>query len=89
MKIFGNRLNLDEMDRMIKGKYETEVACTGLDDRLYIFLTNGEIAEEVRIFASDKTGLNLRAFHVILIDEIPKNEAGKIKYKELEKYYEV
>lgn len=87
LKIYGNRVNLDEMDRMIKGKFEVDVACGGIDDHMYIFLTDGSRANGIRKFASDKTGLNLGAFTVKVIDEIPKNGAGKTQYKELEKYY--
>ena len=36
----------------------------------------------------DKTKLNLAAFKVLVIDEIPKNDSGKTLYKELTKYYE-
>jgi acyl-coenzyme A synthetase/AMP-(fatty) acid ligase len=32
---------------------------------------------------SNKMGLNPRAFDVIVVDEIPKNLAGKILYMEL------
>ena len=35
---------------------------------------------------AEKTGLNPSAFTVKAIDEIPKNEAGKTLYKELEQY---
>lgn len=87
LKIHGNRVNLDEMDQMIKGNFQVEVACGGVDDHMYIFLTEGSLANDIKKFASDKTGLNLGAFTVKVLDEIPKNDAGKIQYKELEKYY--
>jgi hypothetical protein len=50
-------------------------------------VTDESILEDVRIFISDKTRLNPSAFCVIKINEIPKNDAGKILYTELEKYY--
>ncbi len=88
LKIFGNRVNLDEMDRLIKGAYEIEVACAGVDDHMYIFLTNEKYADDVRTYASQKTGLNASAFKVLTIGEIPKNDSGKVLYTELSKYYE-
>lgn len=88
LKIYGNRVNLDEVDRMIKGAFEIEVASAGVDDHLYIFLTEGKYAETVREFVVSKTKLNQAAFKVIVIDEIPKNDSGKTLYKELTKYYE-
>lgn len=90
LKIYGNRVNLDEMDRLIKGKYDIEVACAGVDDHMYVFVAGADDElelDEIKDFASAKTGLNPVAFKVVLIDEIPKNDSGKVLYKELESYY--
>lgn len=89
LKIFGNRVNLDEIDRLIKKNFAgMECASCGIDDQMYIFITLEEKKDEVRKYISQKTGINLVAFRVIVIDEIPKNEAGKILYKDLERYYD-
>lgn len=88
LKIYGNRVNLDEIDRLIKGKFEIEAASTGVDDHMYLFVTDEKYAEPVREFVINKTRLNPAAFKVIVIDEIPKNDSGKTLYKELTKYYE-
>ncbi len=88
LKIYGNRVNLDEIDRLIKGEFEIEVASAGVDDHMYIFVTDEKMAEPVREFVISKTKLNPVAFKSIVIDEIPKNESGKTLYKELTKYYE-
>lgn len=88
LKIYGNRVNLDEIDRMIRGKFSIEAAATGVDDRMYIFVTNEKDAEPVRDFVISKTKLNPSAFKVVVIDEIPKNDSGKTQYKELVKYYD-
>ena len=88
LKIYGNRVNLDEIDRLIKGEFGIEEASSGTDDHLCIFITDKKYANSVREFAIRKTKLNLAAFKVIIIDEIPKNESGKILYQELKKYYE-
>lgn len=88
LKIYGNRVNLDEIDCLIKGKFEIEVASVGADDHMYLFVTDEKDAEPVREFVINKTRLNPAAFKVIVIDEIPKNDSGKTLYKELTKYYE-
>ena len=90
LKIYGNRVNLDEVDRLIKGQFSIEAASAGKDDHLYIFLTapDKDKAEEVKSFIVSKTKLNQAAFNVIIIDSIPKNDSGKTLYKELAKYYE-
>ena len=88
LKIYGNRVNLDEIDRLIKGEFEIEVASAGVDDHMYIFITDEKMADPVRDFVIEKTKLNPVAFKSIVIDEIPKNDSGKTLYKELTKYYE-
>jgi acyl-coenzyme A synthetase/AMP-(fatty) acid ligase len=89
LKIYGNRVNLDEIDRLIKGKFDgIDCASTGVDDHMYIFVTDESIAKQVREFVIFKTRLNPAAFKTIVINEIPKNDAGKTLYKELTKYYE-
>ncbi|MSA70576.1 AMP-binding protein [Holdemania massiliensis] len=87
LKIYGNRINLDEIERMIKGKFGIECASSGIDDHLYIFVTDTNFIEKVKRFVSEKTRLNSMAFKVIAIPLIPKNEAGKILYKDLAAYY--
>lgn len=88
LKIYGNRVNLDEVDRMIKGRFENlECASAGMDDHMYLFVTDEAYAEQVKEFVVAKTGLNQAAFKVIVVDSIPKNDAGKTLYRELEKYY--
>ena len=88
LKIYGNRVNLDEIDRLIKGEFEIDAASSGVDDHLYIFVTDEKMADPVRDFVIGKTKLNPAAFKVICIDEIPKNDSGKTLYTELTKYYE-
>ena len=90
LKIFGNRVNLDETERLIKSEFPSaDVACGGVDDKMFIFLTDEQYSEKVRQFVSLKTGLNSSAFKVVRLDVIPKNDSGKTLYRELEKYYEV
>lgn len=86
LKIFGNRVNLDETERLIKTYYpDFECACTGTDDAMKIFITDETKLKEVQTFVADKTHLNFVAFHVEYIETIPKNDAGKTLYSELNK----
>lgn len=87
LKIYGNRINLDEVDRLIKAEFNIEVASSGIDDHMYIFVTEQDKADSIRDFVIGKTKLNPVAFKVVVIDEIPKNDSGKTLYKELAKYF--
>lgn len=91
LKIFGNRVNLDEAERMVKQfAKECDCACGGVDDKLFVFLTGASVqrVEQVHHFLAEKTGLHPSAFVVKQIEEIPKNESGKTLYGQLEEYYD-
>lgn len=89
LKIFGNRVNLDETERLIKGCFnEIDCACAGRDDAMYIFITDESKAKEVRNFVAETSHLNFTAFHVKYLASIPRNDVGKAIYAELEKYYD-
>lgn len=87
LKIYGNRVNLDEVEKLIKDNYhQLECACCGTDDHMDIFITDETAIDKIKAFTAQKTGLNPVAFHVYVIENIPKNEAGKTLYGELKKY---
>lgn len=88
LKIFGNRVNLDDAERLVKTKFATaDVACGGVDDKLYIFAVNKDLLPAMKKFLADETGLNASAFKIVKLSEIPHNTAGKTLYRELTKYY--
>lgn len=84
VKLFGNRVNLDECEQLLKRRFDgIDCACAGRDDRMEIFLENAALAGEARRFLAETTGLHFSAFAVRIIGEIPKNEAGKTLYTAL------
>lgn len=88
LKIYGNRVNLDDCERMLKAEFQGgDLACGGVDDRLYIFAVNETELPAMRGYLSDKTGLNPSAFMTRHLDAIPHSESGKVLYSELEQYY--
>ena len=85
LKIFGNRVNLDEIEGMIKTAFpEIDCACGGSDDKMIIFITEDTKKNDILAFLSEKTGLNKAAFRVSFIFKIPRNDSGKILYSNLE-----
>lgn len=88
LKIYGNRVNLDEVDGLVKEKFPAlDCASAGVDDHLYVFITEAGQEDAVKDFLVHRTKLNPAAFRVAAIDKIPKNDAGKTLYRELEAYY--
>ncbi len=84
LKIFGNRVNLDEIDRLVKAKFEDiDCASTGVDDRMKTFITDESLVVPVRQYLSQTTHLSESAFDVRFLPSIPKNASGKTLYKEL------
>jgi len=84
LKIFGNRINLDETENILKTRFcDVDLACSGVDDKIHIYVTDNKIVGDVRQYLSNKMGLNHIAIIVKYINEIPKNESGKTAYKDL------
>jgi len=84
LKIFGNRVNLDETERLIKGHFpDIDCACDGVDDKMTIYVTDASKLKEVQDFVAGKTHLNFSAFHVVFLSQMPKNTSGKTLYSQL------
>ena len=84
LKLFGLRVSLDETERLLKMQYPgTDFVCTGDDKLMRIFTTKEELKDQIIPFISGKTNLHHSAFRVILLDEIPYNEYGKVRFEEL------
>ena len=85
VKLFRLRVSLDETERILKTQYpNVDFVCTGNDKRMNIFVTDAKLKEEVVPFISEKTNIHNSAFKAFVIDEIPRNEYGKVKFGELE-----
>lgn len=83
LKIFGNRVNLDEVENLLK-KQEIENVCTGKDDHLIIYITKEEQKKSTVDFIVNHTGITRGGFEVRYIECIPHNESGKVLYASLE-----
>ncbi len=85
IKLFGNRVNLDEVERLLKDQFEgVDFACSGRDDSLKIYTDmRQEGLLKILDYFYEMTGINSRAVQIQCLDKIPKNEAGKTLYSEL------
>lgn len=84
LKMYGNRFNLDEAERLLRAAFpDADCACAGTDDHLWIFSDREALLPDMRLFLSAKTGLNQAGFHTCAVDAIPRNDAGKTLYAEL------
>ncbi|MCL2052370.1 MAG: AMP-binding protein [Lachnospiraceae bacterium] len=86
IKIFGNRVNLDEIEANIKTRFELAgCACSGKEDMVLIFVTteNLELKHKIKDFIARDAKINPIAITVKYINEIPVDGSGKVMYKQL------
>ncbi|MDH6632167.1 UNVERIFIED_ORG: acyl-coenzyme A synthetase/AMP-(fatty) acid ligase [Lelliottia amnigena] len=85
LKVFGNRVGLDELEHLVINAFpSTECVAVGRDDNVHVFITDEKQTEAVKSYLAKTCQLHHSAFSVKEIDTIPKNPAGKTLYRELE-----
>jgi len=82
IKIYGNRISLDQLETLLKN-ITLEVACSGGDDSLIVFITDIKYFKRIKIFIHEKIKINYNSFRIKIIDTIPINSSGKIIYHQL------
>lgn len=85
VKVWGNRCNLDATEQIVKSNVTTSCACVGVDDKITVFVTESGLEDKIKDYLVDKTGLNIRAFDVKVVDEIPTLPSGKLDYQTMQK----
>lgn len=78
LKIFGLRIGLDEVERMIKEEYKTDCYCKGNDEKLIVLVTDPKLKDVLSGFIEEKTHLFHQRIEVQVVDAILRNEAGKV-----------
>ncbi len=82
IKLFGNRVNLDELERLLLDS-GVQSACIGKDNDLIIYILKSEDNTMVKEFLTKKLGIHFSVFEIRIIDEIPRNDSGKTLYSRL------
>lgn len=82
VKLYGNRVNLDATEQLLKSVTQ-DVACIGIDDKLTIFVTDNSKTNLIKDMLINKTGINIKAFNIQIIEKIPVRDSGKIDYQKL------
>lgn len=78
LKLYGIRIALDEVEEMIATSFDTECACGGTDEKMCVLITKPNLNKEITDFIVKKTGLFHQSFQVEYVEEIPRNETGKV-----------
>lgn len=79
IKLFGLRINLDEIERTLEKEFQIAVACAGNDDKLVIMVEEESVVEPVKAAVAQLYKLHRTAYKV-KVQEIPRLANGKIDY---------
>ena len=82
IKIFGNRLNLDDVEEKMK-QMQYEIACKEINEKFYIFFEKKFSIDNVLKNLVLITGQNKAAFNCVHLKNLPRTSSGKINYKKL------
>lgn len=80
LKLYGIRVALDEIEKLISESFDVECACGGNDQKMIVLITKADLTQSVSDFLVTKTGLFHQSFEVNFVDEIPRNETGKVVF---------
>jgi long-chain acyl-CoA synthetase len=83
LKMFGKRFNLDDAEKMLARRCETNVACYGRDDLLMAAVENCENGEAIHKAICETFDLPRSAVKVVVLQTLPRTPNGKLDYKRL------
>ena len=90
IKIFGLRINLDEVQKMIENHFGISAACTGKDDLLKVLVHSDDKLAEVNVKNEilKMYKLNFKSIVVKSTNQIPTNSSGKYDYTKINEMFE-
>ncbi|MGE7944150.1 AMP-binding protein [Lysinibacillus xylanilyticus] len=83
IKLFGLRINLDDVEKKLEQEYHITLACTGNDDKLIVAVEQADFVEQIKEAIERLYKLHKTAYKVKVMDEIPRFASGKIDYTKL------
>lgn len=84
IKLFGHRVNLDEIENILKNKGFNN-PCIGKNNKLFIFVIKNKNKANILNYLSKKLKIHSTAFKLVKLSQYPLNTAGKISYTSLGK----
>ena len=83
LKMFGKRFNLDDVEKILSRRVESNVACYGRDDLLMAAVENCENPEAISGIICETFDLPRTAVKVVAVKELPRTPNGKLDYQRL------
>jgi acyl-coenzyme A synthetase/AMP-(fatty) acid ligase len=85
IKLFGHRINLDEIEQILFEK-GYNCSCCGSDNEVTIFHVDSTYNSEILEYISKTINIHPDCFKLKHIKKFPLNENGKVSYKKLETF---
>lgn len=80
IKLFGLRINLDDVEKKLESEIHAAIACVGNDDKLIVAIENEQLKDDVKATIERYYKLHKTAYKVIVLEQIPRFASGKIDY---------
>ncbi len=83
-KVFGLRVNLDEVERRLRA--DGPVAVVGAGESIWAFIGFGDVekAKQIRQVLAQEYRVHKSALHVEVVDQIPTTSSGKTDYEQVQ-----
>lgn len=82
IKLFGLRINLDDVEKKLETKFQTPLACVGTDDKLIVAIEQSQYADEVKKTVEELYHLHPSSYKIKILS-IPHFANGKTDYRTL------
>jgi long-chain acyl-CoA synthetase len=79
IKVFGQRISLDEVERVVF-EHGFESICCGEDNKLLVALKHSGDSSSIKSFLSKELALHPSAFNIMSVDSLPLTNSGKKDY---------
>jgi len=87
VKLAGNRVGLDEVERKLQSVLHVPASVGGRDERMVIWLegANDHLAEAAKLLLAEQYGLHHSMLRIRVVEELPVLQSGKKDYVALKK----
>ena len=82
VKLFGKRVSLEDLEQICLAVV-SEAACTGVDDRVTVWITDSRHQPGLPGFLAERTAIHASAYQVRVVAKLPRTAAGKLDYRAL------
>jgi long-chain acyl-CoA synthetase len=89
VKLFGTRINLDEVEALISKQYNESIKCLGIDDKLMLLVSTGHEGQlkDISDYLVSELKLHPTVIKIIKVEAIPLTVNGKPDYAAMRKMY--